>query len=177
MATTLIDIRAARPTDAPELAAVHDATWISTYQGLIPVVELTRMVQRRGPTYWQKLAARRSSNLLVLVFDGTIAGYTSFGANRSRRIPTAGEIYELYLRPDHQGLGLGKTLFSRARKTLRANGLQGLCVWALDANETAVEFYRGLGGQPLARGSEKFGTVRLTKTAFVWPVKAPKPKT
>jgi hypothetical protein len=41
-------------------------------------------------------------------------------------------------------------------------------VWALSENETAVEFYRALGGKPVARSSEKFGSRVLDKVAFGW---------
>jgi hypothetical protein len=46
--------------------------------------------------------------------------------------------------------------------------LKSLIVWALSENETAVEFYRALGGKPVARSSEKFGARVLDKVAFGW---------
>jgi hypothetical protein len=46
--------------------------------------------------------------------------------------------------------------------------LKSLIVWALSENDTAVEFYRALGGKAVARSSEKFGTRVLDKVAFGW---------
>jgi hypothetical protein len=41
-------------------------------------------------------------------------------------------------------------------------------VWALSDNEPAVEFYRALGGRPVARSCEKFGAKTLDKVAYAW---------
>jgi ribosomal protein S18 acetylase RimI-like enzyme len=79
-----------------------------------------------------------------------------------------GEIYELYMRPEFQGLGFGRRLFTAARRDLAQNALKSLIVWVLSENEKAVEFYRALGGKVVARSSEKFGTRVLDKVAFGW---------
>ena len=59
-------------------------------------------------------------------------------------------------------------LFTAARRDLAQSGLKSLIVWALSENDTAVEFYRALGGKTVARSSEKFGTRVLDKVAFGW---------
>jgi GNAT superfamily N-acetyltransferase len=71
-------------------------------------------------------------------------------------------------RPEVQGLGFGRRLFTAARRDLAQSGLKSLVVWALSENENAVEFYRALGGKAVARSSEKFGTRVLDKVAFAW---------
>ena len=57
---------------------------------------------------------------------------------------------------------------SAARRDLTQSGLQSLVVWALSDNESAVEFYRSLGGRAVARSSERFGTKVLDKVAYAW---------
>ncbi len=57
---------------------------------------------------------------------------------------TKAKVYELHLRPEFQGLGFGRRLFSAARKDLMQSGLKSLVVWALSDNEPAMEFYRAL---------------------------------
>ena len=42
----------------------------------------------------------------MLVFGDKVAGYANYGRNRARSLHFEGEIYELYLRPEFQGLGL-----------------------------------------------------------------------
>jgi len=167
MSTLLVETRRARPIDAAEIAEIHDSAWRTAYRGLIPGSELEKMIQRRGPAWWET-ALRRGSRVLVLTFGDSIAGYANVGRNRARGLPYEGEIYELYLRPEYQGLGFGRRLFSDARKELSSAGYDGLAVWALAANEPALGFYRALGGMSVARSTETFGGATLEKIAFGW---------
>lgn len=167
MGTLEIEIRRAKPADVMAISAVHDAAWRSTYRGLIPGLELERMVEKRGPRWWES-AIRRGSRLYVLKVGDAMAGYVNYGGNRAKALPYGGEIYEIYLDPQYQGLGFGRRLFSAARNDLEQARLPGLVVWALAENEGAVGFYTALGGQPVASSSERFGTKTLDKTAFAW---------
>jgi len=168
METVLIEIRKARPDDAVALADAHDEAWRTAYMGLIPGPELEKLVSRRGPTWWDA-AIRRGSRIVLLMFGDTIAGYANFGRNRAKSLPYGGEVYELYLRPEYQGLGFGRKLFSMVKRELGLSGHTGLVVWALSDNEPAVNFYRALGGRAVARSTERFGTKVLDKVAFAWP--------
>jgi ribosomal protein S18 acetylase RimI-like enzyme len=167
MSTVLIEIRQAKSSDAAAVAATHDEAWRTAYQGIIPGVELEKLVSRRGPEWWES-AIRKGSRIAVLGFGDTVAGYANYGRNRARSLTYDGEIYELYLRPEFQGLGFGRRLFSSARRDLVQSGLKSLVVWALSDNEPAVDFYRALGGQAVARSSERFGSKVLDKVAFAW---------
>ena len=101
-------------------------------------------------------------------FGDKIAGYANYGRNRARSLYYDGEIYELYLRPEFQGLGFGRKLFMWTRRDLVQSSLNSLVVWALSDNKTAVDFYRNLGGRAVARSSERFGSKVLDKVAFAW---------
>jgi len=167
MKTLSIDIRRADPQDAEGIAAVHDSAWRGAYAGIIPHRALNAMIGRRGPRWWAN-AIRRSATVLVLEIGGEIAGYATLGRNRARELKQAGEIYELYLSPEYQGIGLGRRLFQAAREMLAAHGLKGLVVWALEENIGAVRFYQGAGGRDMAEGVEVFDNKALRKIAFVW---------
>ncbi len=167
MSTTLIEVRRAKPSDAPAIAATHDDAWRGAYQGIIPGPELDKLINRRGPLWWD-CAVRKGSRIMVLAFGECVAGYANYGRNRARSLYYDGEIYELYLRPEFQGLGFGRKLFSAARRDLVQSGLQSLVIWALSDNEPAVGFYRALGGKAVARSSERFGARTLDKVAFAW---------
>jgi ribosomal protein S18 acetylase RimI-like enzyme len=167
MSTTLIEVRSARTADAAEVAATHDEAWRSAYQGIIPGAELEKLINRRGPQWWDS-AIRKGSRVSVLSFGDKVAGYANYGRNRARSLQYEGEIYELYLRPEFQGLGFGRRLFSAARRDLAQSGLKSLVIWALSENDTAVGFYQGLGGRMVARSSEQFGAKALDKVAFAW---------
>ena len=167
MIETVITIRNAREGDAEGIAAVHDAAWRGAYRGLIPGLELERMIARRGPSWWQS-AIRRGSRLLVLDFDETIGGYTSYGRNRVPALPYGSEIFELYIAPEFQGLGFGTRLFEVARKDLAEHGYRSVLVWALADNERAVQFYLKLGGRIVRQAIERFGPETRARVAFAF---------
>ena len=156
MSTTLIEVRPAKAADAAAVASTHDEAWRSAYQGIIPGAELEKLINRRGPQWWDS-AIRKGSRVSVLVFGDKVAGYANYGRNRARSLHFEGEIYELYLRPEFQGLGFGRRLFTAARRDLMQSGLKSMVIWALSDNDPATEFYRALGGRMVARSSEKFG--------------------
>jgi ribosomal protein S18 acetylase RimI-like enzyme len=165
MVKTAFSIRRAKPSDAEAIADVHDASWRDAYRGIIPGAELERMIARRGPRWWRS-AIVQGTGLLVLDFDKQIAGYATYGRNRVPSMPFSGEIFELYLKPEHQGIGLGRDLFNAARRELAEHGCLSTIVWALADNEKALAFYRRLGGLPIRRAEERFGDDMLTRVAF-----------
>ena len=168
MTTLLIDIRKAEPRDAAAIAEVHARAWEGAYAGLIPHRALSRMIGRRGTGWWRD-AIGRAALVLVVEVGGKVQGYATLGRNRARELAPEGEIYELYLAPECQGIGLGRRLFEAARARLRDNGLKGLVVWAMEENQGALDFYAGRGGRDVAEGTEVFEGRALRKLAFVWP--------
>lgn len=167
MSTVTIGTRRAGLQDAPAIAAVHDASWSNAYGGMVPHAALTKMVRRRGEKWWAD-AIRRATIVLVLEIAGKVVGYATLGRNRVRTLPHEGEVYELYLLPEYQGVGLGTRLFLAARGELQRRGMSGAVVWVLADNARAISFYRNAGGRPVAEGSESFDGERLVKYAFAW---------
>ena len=170
MKALTVDIRTANASDADAVAGVHDAAWRLAYRGVIPAMHLERMVQRRGSAWWASAASRSRGGILLLDVGGTIAGYATIGQARGGRFhiggPWDGEVYELYIAPDYQGLGFGTRLFRMARERLAASGRARTVVWALSDNDPAVAFYRRRGGEVIGRGQERFGATNLPKLAF-----------
>jgi len=161
-----IAIRAPAPADAEALATVFRESWQTTYRGVIPHAHLQGMIEKRGPAWWTS-AMREGDSMLVLEVAGQVAGYATFGPARGDT-RNRGEIYELYLIPMYQGLGLGERLFEAARHALEMRKLGGLVVWALLGNEPAISFYWRHGGRPIAETQERLCGKRLPKIAFAW---------
>jgi len=166
MATIEIQVRNAKPKDAVGVADIHALAWREAYLGIIPSIEIERTISRRGPAWWLN-TLRRGRHVAVLDFGGELAGYASFGRGRVRGL-AQGEVYELYLRPEYQGVGLGRKLFEATRARLARRSLTGLVVWSLTENERACGFYRAMGGEVKARAVERLGNVWLDKHAFTW---------
>ncbi|HVY20605.1 MAG TPA: GNAT family N-acetyltransferase [Bauldia sp.] len=167
MTTQVIGVRRAEVRDAEAITAVHDTAWRFAYEGMIPAKELTRIISRRGPRWWDR-AIRRGTAILVLEVGGAICGYATVGPNRARNLAQKGEVYEIYMKPEYQGIGLGTRLFLAARRELGRFGFDTVVVWALADNENACRFYKNAGGRKVAKANERFGEVALTKVAYAW---------
>ena len=162
-----ITIRWSGAADDSGLAEVHCAAWRYAYAGIIPGVTLERMIARRGPTWWGRMHGR-GFRALVLADEDRLAGYATMGRSRAAAAQDCGEIYELYLRPEFQGCGLGRRLFGEARQQLARHDLPRLIVWALADNEVGCRFYRAMGGIEAARSQDRFCGVPLAKIGFAW---------
>jgi ribosomal protein S18 acetylase RimI-like enzyme len=167
MSEIVISVRRARSEDAAALSNVFDAAWREAYQGILPSLTLERMIGRRGPRWWLSTIGR-GRPLVVLDFGEAIAGYVSYGRCRDRSLPADGEIDELYLAPEYQGLGFGKRLFKAVRNDLDDRGAKRVAVWCLAENERACAFYRRLGGRQIAETTERFSGTGLVKSCFLF---------
>lgn len=162
-----IDARRAAPHHASGIANVHERAWLSAYGGIIPHSALDKMVRRRDEAWWAR-AIRHSTRIIVLEDHDAVVGYATLGPNRVSALPQDGEVYELYLLPEYQGVGLGKKLFLAARQALVDSGMKGTVVWVLEDNDKAMHFYRNAGGSDRAEGSETFDGKVLKKLAYCW---------
>ena len=79
-----------------------------------------------------------------------------------------GEIDELYLAPEYQGLGFGRRLFKAVRNDLADRDMDRLVVWALADNERACAFYERMGGRSIAQVKERIGGASLSKVAYLF---------
>ena len=125
------------------------------------------MITRRNVAWWRK-AIEGETTLLVLEVEDEPVGYATVGLSRARSLPQEGEIYEIYLLPEYQGLGFGRTLFEEARRLLSSLGCKGTICWNIDVLEQASMFFTAMGGKPLAFVEEEVGGRMIGKISYVW---------
>ncbi|AWN36470.1 GNAT family N-acetyltransferase [Methylobacterium radiodurans] len=167
MSTRTTSIRRAREGDVGGLSRVFDAAWREAYRGIIPGVALERMIAQRDGAWWRG-AMRRGRPVAVLDAGDAVVGYATYGRARSRGLGSEGEIDELYLLPEYQGLGLGRRLFRAVRNDLADHGLARVGAWALEENNRASAFYAALGGRAGARVLDRVAGVPLTKIGYIF---------
>jgi GNAT superfamily N-acetyltransferase len=166
MTDTLAAVRVSTAQDSLALSNLHRDAWHNAYRGIIPGIALERMIARRGPAWWRGMH-ETGGYVLVVDWGGEPVGYAMLGRARASA-RGLGEIYELYLRPDCQGTGLGRRLFEASRRHLREEGRSRLVVWALRENTTACRFYHAMNGVPFARSCDRIGGVRVEKIGYAW---------
>ena len=159
-------VRTAKTADAPRLTSVFRDSWRNAYTGIIPRASLDNILVRRDAAWWRS-QIRTGEPIIVLEVAGKVGGYATAGIARTRG-GNQGEIYELYMAPHFQGLGLGEHLFEACRYRLDQRRLKGLIVWALAENTTAIDFYERRGGRRVAQVHERFGQHKLKKLGLSW---------
>jgi GNAT superfamily N-acetyltransferase len=133
-------LRPAVPTDVPEICAlIHE---LAVYEQL----EHEAVATHEDLDRWLYGPDARAS-VTIAELDGEVAGMALWFWTFSTFLGRPGIwLEDLFVRPAARGHGLGKALledlFERS---------PGRVEWAvLDWNESAIEFYRSLGAEPVA---------------------------
>jgi GNAT superfamily N-acetyltransferase len=131
-------IRPGTAEDAEGVARVHVETWQAAYAHALPseglqalsVEDAVRRLRSRPPT-------------LVAEQRGEILGFVDVGASRDPG--TDGELFAIYVHPEHWGTGVGRALIEAGETELRRLGHQDAILWVLDDNPRARRFYELAG--------------------------------
>jgi ribosomal protein S18 acetylase RimI-like enzyme len=147
---------AVRPAVEDDLAAVAEIrvrSWQAAYRGIVPQGYLDSMRpeadadRRRARFAAGSLDSRQDA---VGTIAGAPAGWVAFGPYRDDDRPSSGpgEIYAIYVHPDHWGCGVGRALIRYAVRELRAAGMAPVLLWVLEQNARARRFYERAGFRP-----------------------------
>ena len=89
-----------------------------------------------------------SAEALIAEQDGEPIGYAVYFSTFSTFLAIQGIwLEDLYVRPEHRKAGAGRALLAAVAARLRERGGERLEWAALDWNELALGFYRGLGAK------------------------------
>src|ERR671925_859377 len=154
-------IRPGTPADAEAVGRVQVQTWQTAYAHIFPRDELARLSIEQREDMWRRHPP------LVAEVGGEIVGFVSVG--RSRDEGGDGELYAIYVHPDHWGTGTGRALIVAGEERLRQLGHKDALLWVLEDNPRARRFYElaGWSTDGTTRPIEIFGIatpeVRYTK--------------
>ncbi|HXM70612.1 MAG TPA: GNAT family N-acetyltransferase, partial [Thermoanaerobaculia bacterium] len=79
-----------------------------------------------------------------------------------------GEVFTLYVAPDHQNRGVGSRLLEAAFQRLGEQAIHGVMLWVLARNPSRF-FYEAMGGVAVASRKERLWGVVLRELAYGWP--------
>jgi ribosomal protein S18 acetylase RimI-like enzyme len=146
MGSTSAVIRTAKSGDVFELADVEVRAWRAVYQSIFPVSELRKLsVERRAISWARQIEypGYQSVSLVAESVDGVV-GFLQCGPARGSRGARNGEIYAIYVDPDHWGRGIGTALMDVALDFLAPRFNQAV-LWVVRENESARRFYTARG--------------------------------
>lgn len=180
-------IRPARRADADAIARIYVETWRSTYAGILPDRLLVGLSRRGQALIWSQAVAHRGRADFVTVAHAPGAGVVGFGSGGLGHVAFAyhgpghqdrghgpgqgayqGEVYTLYVLPDHQGRGIGRRLLAALGRELLAREIGSAFVWVLAANPARF-FYEAMGARLIGEREEVLGGARVRELAYGWP--------
>ena len=155
-----IQVRPATLRDAKAIAQIHTISAQEAYKGLVPDEQLKSMssVEKRQ-AYWREAIEYCEPQVQVDVDGEKIVGFVGYDRSRDPKTkPTTGEIWALYVTPEHWGQGAGLALWDAAREGLIEEGCTEVTLWVMLRNERALRFYE-LAGFKRERNTARTTTV------------------
>jgi GNAT superfamily N-acetyltransferase len=151
-----VSIRAATATDTPlVLAFIRD---LAKYEQLSSECHATEEQVRQT-----LFSDRPAAECLLAYVDNEPAGFAVFYTNYSTFLARPGlYVEDLFVKPTFRKRGVGRALMHHIAKLANERKCGRMEWTVLDWNEPAIEFYRGLGAQPL----EEWRIFRLTGSAL-----------
>ena len=138
-----LSMRPVTPGDVP--------TIVDLIRELADYEQLLHEVEARPELLHEHLfGPRPHAEVLMGLVDGEVAGFALFFTSYSTFLTQPGLYLEdLFVRPAHRGLGLGKALLKRLAAIACERGC-GRYEWrVLDWNEPSIKFYESQGAVPV----------------------------
>ncbi len=147
-----LEIREAAPEDVPLLMTMIRE--LAEYEKLADQVRATNELMHEA-----LFGERPAAEALIAELDGQPAGYALYFSTFSTFLAIQGIwLEDVYVRPEHRKAGAGRALLAAVAAKVHERGGERMEWSALDWNELALGFYRGLG----ARAQREWITHRLT---------------
>lgn len=167
---TRVSVRPASPDDAPAVGLAHVRGWQAAYPGLVPQDYLDALDVDERSERWRKRFEDPDDHLpvLVAVVDGVVVGWVSFGPARDEQTGDGGEVYGIYVHPDHWGTGAGYVLLTAAHVALAEMGFDHAALWVLPGNAQARSFYerQGWSADEITREHELNGELTVPEIRY-----------
>ncbi len=150
-------VRDMRIEDADQLGAVHVRSWQAAYRELMPADYLASLsVEERAAMWRERLGSTAAPGVHRMVAESgsTIIGFVLAGpAVGIEEEPRIGQLYAVYVDPDHWDTGIGHLLFAAGMEALSEDGFETAVLWVHPGNIRARSFYEAHGW--VADGAEQ----------------------
>jgi GNAT superfamily N-acetyltransferase len=167
-------VRLARPDDLAVISEIRVRTWQRAYRGIMPQPYLDGLRPETVAARWRgrlDLPPGDPHRDYLAELGGQPVGWAATGPYRDDDCPApqpgCGEIYAIYIRPEHWRGGIGRVLVERVLADLTTAGLTPVLLWVLADNTPAREFYQRVGFD--TDGGEHFfevGGARLAEVRY-----------
>ncbi len=171
----MIAIRPATQDDIPAIARLHVDGWKGAYGGIVNQDYLDSLTVEKRCSDWTDWMQSGESSVFLAEIENAPVGFVVIGRTKTPppgsspiRPSHSGEIYALYLDPDHWRKGVGTALLKHAMRELKDRKHSTVCLWVLDKNTRARAFYEKMGGQKLGGVMIDIGPDSLKEICYGW---------
>jgi ribosomal protein S18 acetylase RimI-like enzyme len=121
------------------LAALQEApqAFVSTYSD----------EQAYDADFWQQRMAR-ARRLVAEIGHGSSIEHAGIVSVGQAERPEVGDLYGLWVAPEHRGAGVAMQLVQGAAERARIDGLRWITLWVATENGRAVAFFSSVGFRP-----------------------------
>lgn len=155
-------LRRATVGDAEALAEVHVRSWQAAYTGIFPEEFLDSLDRERRARWWRRFIGDGATVHVSEVDD--VVGFCTAGDSDD---DGWGEVFAIYVLPEHWGAGHGRELLMAGESGLAAAGHERALLWVLEANGRGRRFYERQGwtaGRPIR--VEEIGGIQVTELRY-----------
>ena len=158
------EVRPAVQGDAKAIAEVHAVAARAAYEGILPEDQLSALAPTTREAKWREAIEFSEPQVQVAEIGGEVVGFVGFDRSRDPKTPsTTGEIWAIYVKPEHWGKGVGVALWDAARDGLEEEGCTVVTVWVPLRNDRAMRFHElaGFKREMKTAKTTAFGTVKI----------------
>ena len=165
------EVLPAEMRDAKAIAEIHSIAARAAYAGLVPDDQLDALAPATREAKWRQAIEFADPQVHVAVQGDEVVGFVGFDRSRDPQTPsTTGEIWALYVKPEHWGKGVGVALWDAAREGLEDEGCTLVTIWVPLRNDRAMRFFELAGfkremktAKTTSLGSVKIEEIRLKR--------------
>jgi L-amino acid N-acyltransferase YncA len=129
-----MEIRDLGPLDWPEVAAIYDDG-----------IRAGNATFEVAPPAWEEWDASHTEIRVVAALDDRVAGWAALSATSDRCCYRGVAEVSVYVDPDAQGRGVGRTLLEHAIEESECNGIWTLQAGIFPENDASVALHRRCG--------------------------------
>jgi ribosomal protein S18 acetylase RimI-like enzyme len=154
--------------DAEAIERVRTDTWRDAYRGLMPDSLLDGLDYDATRRRAVMSVLPPEQFVLVVEDDTAIVGFCIGGPSGPSEERFRGELYAIYVLPQHHGRGLGRAMLHAAAKELVDRGFSSMIIWVLRENAPSRLFYERMGGKHVRDEERELQGVRITESGYGW---------
>jgi putative acetyltransferase len=162
-------IRPIKPCDINRVAEIHTFGRRTALRGILPDDQLFNKINVTERTEYFQKDIQNTLHESYVYDDGVIRGFLTIRPNQCEDYGKHLEILRIYTDPAMKGEGIGSKLLDFAWQKAIQKGCDGICLWVVEENTAARNFYERRGYTFEGSKKERHGAtqVRYCKSAAI----------